>query len=111
MKRLIEFPLEDGSTVLVEADEPASTGPTVRGVGAGAGVMVEKAETSFDSVLGKIKPVAASFIAKVRYLSDAPEQVGIEFGIKLGAKAGAFIASADTEATFKVTMTWKREHK
>ena len=110
MKRLIEFPLDDGTTVLVETDDPLSGGAVVRG-GVGPGAMIERAETSFEAALGKIKPVATAFIAKVRDLTDAPEQVGIEFGIKLGAKAGAFIASADTEATFKVTMTWKREHK
>ena len=108
MKRLIEFTLEDGSTVLVESDEPDSRGaPVVRG--GGAIDVIEKAEMGFDAALGKIRPVAATFIAKMRDLADAPEQVGIEFGIKLGAKAGAFLASADAEATFKVTLTWKRE--
>jgi Trypsin-co-occurring domain 1 len=107
MKRLIEFPLEDGGTVLVESDEPETTGPVTRG--SSPREMVEKAEQTFETALDKIKPVAAAFIAKVRELTDAPGEVGIEFGIKLGAKAGAFIASADAEATFKVTLTWKRE--
>lgn len=105
MKHLVEFPLEDGSTVLVESDE----GPVVRGVTPHE--IAEKAEQTFEAALAKIRPVAAAVIAKLRDLSDAPEQVAVEFGIKLGAKAGAFIASADTEATFKVTMTWKREQK
>lgn len=109
MKRLVEFTLEDGSTVLVEADEPESRGGvTVRG---GSPVdLTEKAEVGFEAAIGKIKPVATAFIQRVHELAVAPEQVGIEFGIKLGAKAGAFIASADAEATFKVTLTWKREH-
>lgn len=109
MKRLIEFPLEDGGTVLVESDEPETRGPVVRG--SSPSEMVEKAEQTFETALDKIKPVAAAFIAKVRELTDAPGEVGIEFGIKLGAKAGAFIASADAEATFKVTLTWKREQR
>ena len=73
--------------------------------------IAEKAEQTFESALGQIKPAAAAVIAKLRDLSDPPEQVGIEFGIKLGAKAGAFITSADAEATFKITLTWKRESK
>ena len=110
MKRLVEFTLEDGSTVLVEAEEPESRGGvTVRG-GTVAADLTEKAEMGFEAALGKIKPVATAFIEKVRELTVAPEQVAIEFGIKLGAKAGAFIASADAEATFKVTLMWKREH-
>ncbi len=110
MKRLVEFTLEDGSTILVESDEPQSTGgAVVRGVGVAQ--ITDKAEMGFEAALGKIKPVAAAFIEKVGELAVAPEQVGIEFGIKLGAKAGAFIAAADAEATFKVTLMWKREHK
>jgi hypothetical protein len=109
MKRLVEFPLEDGTTVLVESDEPDSKGPVVRGVGPRE--IAEKAEQTFETALGKIKPAAAAVIAKLRDLSDPPEQVAIEFGIKLGAKAGAFITSADAEATFKITLTWKRDPK
>jgi hypothetical protein len=109
VKRLIEFPLEDGSSVLVESDEAEAKGPVVRGVGPRD--MAEKAEQTFETALGRIKPVAGAVIARLRDLSDPPEQVGIEFGIKLGAKAGAFITSADAEATFKVTLTWKREIK
>ena len=108
MKHLVEFPLEDGSTVLVESDEPEK-GPVVRGITPHE--LAEKAEQTLETALDKIRPVAAAVIAKLRDLSDAPEQVEVEFGIKLGAKAGAFLASADTEATFKVTMTWKREQK
>jgi hypothetical protein len=108
MKRLVEFTLEDGSTILVESEETVSAGgPVVRG-GATAFV-IEKAELGFEAALGKIKPVAAAFIAKVRDLADAPEEIGIEFGIKLGAKMGAVITGADAEATFKVTLNWKRE--
>jgi hypothetical protein len=109
MKRLVEFTLDDGSTILVESEEPDSRGgPVVRG--GGPIDVVEKAQMGFEAAMEKIKPVASAFIAKVRDLSEAPEQVAIEFGIKLGAKAGAFIASADAEATFKVTLTWKRQH-
>ena len=109
MKRLVEFPMEDGTTILVESDEPESKGSVVRGVGVRD--VAEKAEQTFETALRRIKPAAAAVIAKLRDLSDPPEQVAIEFGIKLGAKAGAFITSADAEATFKITLTWKREAK
>jgi len=106
MKHLVEFLLEDGSTVLVESDEPEK-GPVVRGIAAHE--ITERAEQTFEAALETIRPIAAAIIAKLRNLADSPEQIGVEFGVKLGAKAGAFLASADTEATFKVTLTWKRE--
>jgi len=109
MKRLIEFPLEGQGTIVVEVDEPESEG-VVRA--SRAGEIAEKATQTFESALDRIKPAAAAVIARLRDLSDLPDEVAVEFGIKLGAKAGAFLASADSEATFKVTLTWiRRETK
>jgi hypothetical protein len=38
---------------------------------------------------------------------DAPEGVEVEFGLKFAGQAGAFIASASTEAQFRVKLAWK----
>ena len=106
MKRMIEVPLENGEVVLMEVDEPEASGRVVRGVGSS---VAEKAEQTFEAGLERIKPAANALINKLRDLKESPEQVVVEFGIKLSAKAGAFIASADSEATFKISLTWKRQ--
>ncbi len=108
MKRLIEFPLEDGSTAIVEIDEPETEG-VLRA--ARAGEVAERVTETFENALGKIKPAIKAVISKLREIGESPDEVGLEFGIKLGAKAGAFIASADAEATFKVTLAWKRKEE
>jgi DNA-directed RNA polymerase specialized sigma24 family protein len=106
MRRLVEFPLEDGTVIMVETDtdEPAS----VRVRGANPSELAEKAKQTFESSLERIKPAAAAIIAKLRELGDSPEQIGVEFGIKLSTAAGVVIASTGMEANFKVTLTWKR---
>ena len=110
MKKLIEYPMKDGSLVLVEVEEPDRPGgPPMRGLPHPPHEVIERATQTFDDALDKIKPAAATIIAKLKELKTPPEQIGLEFGIKLSAKAGAFIASADAEANFKVTLTWKRE--
>lgn len=108
MKRLIEFPLEDGSTITVEVDEPVPEGGTVRGLRLAE---PEMASVTFEAALEKVKPAAGGIIARLRELADPPDQVVVEFGLKLGAKAGALIASADTEANFKIALTWKRREQ
>jgi len=108
MKRLIEFPAEDGSIILMEVDEPEGEG-MVRVTRPGE--IAERANQTFESALERIKPAAAAIIGKLSDLRVPPDQVGLEFGIKFGAKAGAFFASADTEANFRVTLTWKREEQ
>jgi len=39
---------------------------------------------------------------------DAPEEIGLEFGFKFNSKAGAVIASVDSEAAFKVSIKGSR---
>ena len=43
MKRLVEFGLEQGGSILVEVDEPAADGPVMRGGGRGRPALVEQA--------------------------------------------------------------------
>ena len=109
MKRLIEFPLEDGGSIVVEVDEPELPGGVVRA--ARPGEVVEKARQSFEAAMERIRPVAGTLIAKLRGLHDPPDEVEVEFGLKMNAEAGAVLAAAGAEANYKVTLTWKREQK
>ncbi len=106
MKTLIEYPTEDGGSIIVEVDD-AEEG-IVRA--ARPGEIAARAAQTFESALDVIKPAAAAIVGKLRTLSEV-DQVGVEFGIKLSAKANAYIASADAEANFKISLTWKRSEK
>ena len=112
MKRLIEFPLQEGGTMLVEVDEPEGFAETTMRGGvvkaARPSEIVDKAKDTFEDALDKIKPAAQSIIDKLRELHDAPDEIGVEFGIKLSAEAGAFIASAGVEANYTVTLKWTK---
>lgn len=108
MKRLIEFPLEDGSTILVEVDEPEPTGGVERVARPGE---VFRTQIPFEQALSKIRPVAEHIITHLHSLRNSPDEVGVEFAFKLSAKADIIIASADTEGNFKVTLTWKQVKK
>ncbi len=107
MKRLVEFPLDQGGSVLIEVDEPM-TGPTVRGLGKDRSALVEEADKTFEAATAAVTPAARSLIARLRSVEDPPDEVGIEFGVQLSAQTGAFIASVAAEANFKVSMTWRR---
>jgi len=108
MKRLVEFPLDQGGSVLVEIDEPVA-GPTMRGLGKDSSALVEKADKTFEDATAAVTPAARSLIARLRSIEDAPDEVGIEFGLQLSAQTGAFIASVAAQANFKVSMTWRRQ--
>lgn len=55
MKRLIEFSLEDGGSILVEVDAPEEAGLVLAARGES---MPEKARQSFEAALDKVRPAA-----------------------------------------------------
>ncbi len=105
MKHLIEFGLEDGSTILVEVEETDGAGVVPAGRG---GKVVQRARQSFEAALDKLRPAAQALIGKLRSLHDPPDEIEIEFGLKMNAEAGVLIAAGNAEANYKVTLTWKR---
>jgi len=111
MKHLIEIPLTNGETVIVEVDgAETSAHPTTPRRGIREVVeeqIVERVERTFEAALDKVRPAAAAIIEKLQDLNRAPSEIGVEFGIKIGAKGNAFITSAETEANFKVTLKWQ----
>jgi hypothetical protein len=106
---LIAFPIDNGKSgdaadlVLVEVNAPES------GVGRAArpGEVVERASKTLDAALDVIRPTADALVAKIRALSNRPEEVTAEFGIKLTAKAGAVIVEGQSEGHITVTLSWK----
>jgi len=104
MKHLIEFPLENGETILVEVDEPEASGlvPVAR-----PGEIAAKATQTFESAMDQIKPLASGIVQKLRALSEPADEITVEFGLKLTASAGIYLAAGvGGEANYKVTLKW-----
>jgi hypothetical protein len=102
MKRLVEFPLKEGGSIVVEIDEP-ETGGTVR---AGREDTIEKARETFEDALNKVLPVTKTVVEKLRSMASKPDEIEVTFGVKLNTVAGVVIASASAEANFGVTLRW-----
>lgn len=102
---LVQFTNQDGSTVLVEV-ENLSSGPLTRG-GRTESAVVE-AGTSLDNVLGTLGPTLGSLVARVRGAVDSPDEVEIEFAVKLSTDANVIIARAGGEANFRISMKWSK---
>jgi hypothetical protein len=106
VKRLVEFPLEEGGSILVEVDEPESESGLTR-AGRPSEIPAEAGQT-FESALERLRPAAGAIIAKLRGLADPPDEVQVEFGLTMSAAAGMVVASASAEANYRVTLTWRR---
>lgn len=106
MKRLVEFPLEDGTTMLVEIDE-LEQGGLVKA--SRSDDVITKAHQTLEKSLEKVKPAAQFVIQKLRELHETPDEVQVSFGLKLSAEAGAVLASGGVEANYTVTLKWVKE--
>ena len=108
MKRLVEFPLDQGGSVVAEVgDSPSATG--IRGLGKDRSTLVEEADRTLQDATAAITPPTRRLIARLRSIDNAPDEVGLEFGIQLSAQTEAFIASVAAEANFTVSIAWRRQ--
>jgi hypothetical protein len=108
MKHFVEFPLEDGSSIVLEVNEPEEERGSRRAA-RGTEEEPEKAPQTFEQALSKIRPATEKVIATLRGLIQKPDEVEMEFGFSLSAEAGVIIASASTQANYRVTLRWKGE--
>lgn len=104
MTRLLDLELEEGGSILIEVEEPVP-GPVTRGRPAEA---VAKAGQSLEQVLGQLGPAVRGIVSQLRAAGDWPEQVEVEFGVKLSSDANVIIARAGGEANFRIALKWSR---
>jgi hypothetical protein len=104
MKQLAEFPLQGtNETVFVEIESPREGLLPV----ANPGDIAVKVQQTLEAALQRIKPAASAVVSTLKSIADSPDEIKVEFGVKLSAKAGAVLASADAEANYKITLSWK----
>jgi len=106
VRRLVEFPLQDGGSVLVQVEEDGPGGGEVTR-GWGDQRVVEQAQRSFEQAVGRVLPAVQALLTRLRALADTPEEIQVEFGVQLSAEAGAFVVAASSTGNFRVTMTWR----
>ncbi|MFJ8464974.1 CU044_2847 family protein [Streptomyces swartbergensis] len=101
MDGLVEFRTGDGAVVAVEAVEERSGS---RLVSRGDGTI--QATRTFEGALDGVRSAAESALRVFRDGSLKPDGVEIEFGVKLSAETGAFIAKGTAEGHLVVKLSW-----
>jgi len=102
--KYVEFPLEGGGSIFIEASEEIGRGSAgfLRGEGAG-----QKSEHSFDSTVESIRRSADLMLTKLRGLSTAPDELAITFSLKASQELGGLMVSKGAQdSNFNVTLRW-----
>ena len=98
MVEFVRFTLDDGSEVLFESAEsdlvaPRGGQPEVRDGG--------KLTARLQGVAEAAEEVAGSLRSRL-----VPDEVSLEFGLKVSSGVNWFFAKVQAEGTIKVTLTW-----
>ena len=101
-KHLIEYPLANGETLYIEAETSEDELSRISNSDG-----KETSAQKFEDALNKTEPALAAVANLMKKLQ--PSEAQVEVGFKFSAKAGVILASADSEATFKVTLKWKTD--
>jgi hypothetical protein len=103
---LVEVPVEGGGRLLVEAAD-AELPADLELASARPGAVVTRARESLEEALDQIRPAVSAVSQRLRAM--APDELTVEFGLILGAEAGAIVARGTAEVHFTVTLTWRCE--
>lgn len=103
MGDLLAFTSEDGGGVVyveaADADRPVTRGGTI-------GSNVIEAGQSLEQVVGRIGPIVQSMVAEIRRSAEWPDEVEVEFAVKISADSNLVIAKAGGEANFRIALRW-----
>ncbi len=103
MTQIVEFELDSGEVVYLEAPSEAGVAPrpVVRGEKA-----IQKASETFEAALQRVKPAAQAVVDAFKELNE-PDEIGLEFGIQFKSSANAFVLTGEANASFKLSLKWK----
>ncbi|MFF1790677.1 CU044_2847 family protein [Kitasatospora sp. NPDC058243] len=93
-----------GSVAVFEVDSRLA-GSDLELAAGGSGV-VGRAKVTLDEALEQVRPALASVVQTVRSLS--PDEVELEFGLKVGGDTSVIIAKGTAEVNFAVRLRWKQ---
>jgi hypothetical protein len=100
----LEAPLAGGVAKFdVDVDEVAGVGP--ERVSRRGQATVAKLDESLDEALASARPAAEAVIATFQAMT--PDELNVEFGLRLDAEAGAVFAKAGVGAHFTVSLKWR----
>jgi hypothetical protein len=105
--RLTPFQLDNGEAVWVEVQElpVAPEGADIVPASRSGAARQQRLQQAVDG----IRPAAEAVLDALREF-NSPQTVELEIAIGFSGKVGAFIASADSSASFKVKLGWQNPH-
>lgn len=106
---LLEVPMgaePDDGVLLVEVDRADIPGELVLAARPEPGVAAAKATRTLAESLGHLEPLLRT--VKEKLVAIAPDDIEVEFGVKIGGEAGIILAKGTADVHLTITMKWSR---
>lgn len=103
---IMEVPLADGHSVVVEVDSREVPGGLVLAATVKPYEVAARATETLEQTLDKVKPALCSLSEWAK--SAGPDECCVEFGLKLGGEMGVIVAKGTAEVNFVVKLTWRK---
>lgn len=107
MERLLAIALDEGDENVAVFEVEGGLAGSDLDLAAGGNGMVARARVTLEEALSQVRPTLGKVIDAVR--DSGPDEIEIEFGLKVGADSNVIIAKGTSEVNFAVRLTWKRE--
>src|SRR5262245_35282769 len=105
LNEYVQVPLPDGSSLVVETVEiRPGTVPAGR-----LHDIAASATETFDSAMDRLRSAAGSVVLRMKEMAKPPDEVTVQFAVKLATQAGVVIANTSAEANLSVTLKWTGE--
>jgi hypothetical protein len=102
VNEFVEVPLPDGLGLVVETvDIRPGTVPAGR-----LHDLADSAAESFDSAMNRVRNAAGTVVQRMNAMAQPPDEVTVEFAVKLATQAGVVIANTSAEANLTVRLSW-----
>jgi Trypsin-co-occurring domain 1 len=109
MSRVFQYESSNGPIYIeVAGAEGPSTGIRKAGVGDKAKACLDKATASFEDALSNALTAANAFVETASKIKVQPQELNIEFGLKLSGDLNLFVVSGNSEANFVIKMKWSQ---
>jgi len=73
--------------------------------------LAESATETFDSAMNRLRNAADTVVRRMRAMAESPDEITVEFAVKLATQAGVVIANTSAEANLSVTLTWNTKER
>lgn len=110
MSNIVKFETENGP-VYVEVTTPRAqkSGVQKAGLKQDAKQVIQNATSTFEAALANAFVAANTLVDRAVSLKVQPQELNIEFGLKVSGEMDLFVISGDTEANFAIKIKWVRD--